>query len=111
MHDDKTVNNVNVNKSKENPKAPGSAGNSAMAGLDKLIRTKKFKVGLALFAIYSVIYTVFTVMGTAYKQTFASRLFGLNVGIVFGMFLIFLAIAMAIWFNWYAQKTDSTEEE
>lgn len=75
-------------------------------GIGDLTRTKKFKVGVALFAIYGIGYGVFTLFGTYSRPTFASQFLGMNVGIFSGLLLIFTAIVMAITFNWYAGKTE-----
>jgi nucleotide-binding universal stress UspA family protein len=75
-------------------------------GIGDLTSTKKFKVGVALFAIYGVGYGVFTLFGTYSRPTFATQFLDMNVGIFSGMFLILTAIVMAIAFNWYAGRTE-----
>jgi len=75
-------------------------------GIADLTRTKKFKVGVALFAIYGIGYAVFTLFGTYSRPTFSAQIFGMNVGIVSGLLLILTAIIMAIGFNWYASWTE-----
>jgi nucleotide-binding universal stress UspA family protein len=75
-------------------------------GIADLTRTKKFKVGVALFAIYGIGYAVFTLFGTYSRSTFSVQILGMNVGIVSGMLLILVAIIMAICFNWYAGWTE-----
>jgi nucleotide-binding universal stress UspA family protein len=75
-------------------------------GIADLTRTKKFKVGVALFAIYGIGYGIFTLLGTYSRPTFSTQILGMNVGIVSGMLLILTAIVMAIGFNWYAGWTE-----
>jgi uncharacterized membrane protein (DUF485 family) len=74
----------------------------AVQTVDSIIHTKQFMVGLWLFIIFSVIYLVFTLLGTYGRSIMGERALGLNVGIVFGVFVILLAIIMALVFNWYA---------
>jgi nucleotide-binding universal stress UspA family protein/uncharacterized membrane protein (DUF485 family) len=75
-------------------------------GIADLTRTKKFKVGVVLFAIYGIGYGIFTLFGTYSRPTFSTQIFGMNVGILSGMLLILTAIIMAICFNWYAGWTE-----
>ena len=71
-------------------------------GMAEYIKSRKFKVGLALFAIYGIGYAIFTVVGSFSHSTFASGFLGTNVGIFSGVTLIVVAIIMAVTFNWYA---------
>jgi nucleotide-binding universal stress UspA family protein len=80
-------------------------------GIADLTRTKKFKVGVALFAIYAVGYGIFTLFGTYSRSTFSVQILGMNVGIVSGMLLILAAIILAIGFNWYASWTEKVAGE
>ncbi len=74
----------------------------AVQTVDSIIHTKQFMVGFWLFIIFSVIYLVFTLLGTYGRSIMGERALGVNVGIVFGVFVILLAIIMALVFNWYA---------
>jgi nucleotide-binding universal stress UspA family protein/uncharacterized membrane protein (DUF485 family) len=78
----------------------------------EITRSKKFKVGAILCAIYGITYTLFTILGTFVKSgdrpIFSSDLLGMNLGVVFGMVVIVMAIIMAIWFNWYAGKLEKS---
>ncbi len=80
--------------------------------ISDITKTKKFKVGLGLLAFYVATYFLFTILGsfiktgTPPKPIFSTEMFGMNLGIVFGLFVIVLAIVMAIAFNWYAGKKE-----
>jgi len=53
-----------------------------------------------------VLYTTFTVLGTFGRDVMSTRIAGLNVGLIMGMTVILLAIAMAVSFNYYAVKVE-----
>jgi len=74
--------------------------------LRSIIHSRKFMVGLGLFSIYGVLYTVFTVLGTFGRDIMATRVAGLNVGLIMGMTVILLAIVMALSFNYYAVRVE-----
>jgi uncharacterized membrane protein (DUF485 family) len=63
-------------------------------------------VGLTLFTIYGILYTVFTVLGTFGRDVMATRVAGLNLGLIMGMTVILLAIVMALSFNYYAVRVE-----
>lgn len=69
--------------------------------------SKKFRLGLGLFSLYIGGYALFTTVGSFDKGVFSQGLFGLNVALVAGMALIFLAIAMAIGYNWYVVRSET----
>lgn len=80
--------------------------------ISNITQTKQFKVGLGLLAFYGITYFVFTIMGsfvktgTPPKPIFSIEIFGMNLGLVLGFFVIILAIVMAIGFNWYAVRKE-----
>jgi uncharacterized membrane protein (DUF485 family) len=67
---------------------------------------RKFRVGLILFAIYIVGYTLFTLAGTFFKGILMMRIGGLNLGVISGMLIIVSAIVIAVLYNWFAGKTE-----
>jgi len=67
---------------------------------------RKFRVGLALFAVYIVGYGLFTLAGTFFRGILTLRLGGLNLGIVSGMLIIISAIVIAVLYNWFAGKME-----
>jgi len=67
---------------------------------------RKFRVGLILFAVYVVGYALFTLAGTFFRDILATRLGGLNLGVVSGMVIIVSAIVIAVVYNWYAGKME-----
>ncbi len=78
----------------------------AINGAAEIFKTRQFKVGLALFAVYVLGYAVFTIVGTFSKLSFAGSFGGMNVGVYSGIILIVTAIIMAVGFNWYAGKKE-----
>jgi nucleotide-binding universal stress UspA family protein len=69
--------------------------------------SKKFRLGLVLFALYIGGYTLFTLVGSFDKSFFSQGFLSLNVALVSGMALIFIAIAMAVGYNWYVVRTET----
>jgi len=78
--------------------------------LSAIIHSRKFKVGLALFSVYGVLYLIFTALGTYGRDIMATRLGGMNLGLVLGMTVILLAIIMALSFNMYAVRLERAGE-
>jgi nucleotide-binding universal stress UspA family protein/uncharacterized membrane protein (DUF485 family) len=76
------------------------------SALRSIIHSRKFKVGLALFGIYGILYTIFTVLGTFGRDVMSTRIGSLNLGLVMGLTVIALAIIMALSFNYYAVKVE-----
>lgn len=80
--------------------------------ISDITSTRKFKVGVGLLAFYGITYLLFTIMGSFIKTgdppkpIFSIEVLGMNLGLVFGLFVIVLAIIMAIAFNWYAGKKE-----
>jgi nucleotide-binding universal stress UspA family protein/uncharacterized membrane protein (DUF485 family) len=74
-----------------------------------ITRTKQFKVGVYLFAVYVVAYAVFVVLGSYFHGLFGTLLGNLNVGTAIGILLIIATIALAIGFNWYADRAENRE--
>jgi nucleotide-binding universal stress UspA family protein/uncharacterized membrane protein (DUF485 family) len=75
--------------------------------VDSIIHTKQFRVGMWLFFTFSVIYLAFTLLGTYGRGAMKEHALGVNVGVIFGVFVILLAIVMAVVFNWYAGKKEA----
>ncbi len=82
----------------------------AVEVVNNITRTRRFRVGFYLFAIYIVGYAVFTIFGTYLRDAFGSLLLGMNLAILSGLLLIVVAIAMAVGFNWYAGRAESRGE-
>lgn len=72
-----------------------------------ITRTKQFKVGVYLFAIYVLAYSVFVVVGSYFHGLFGSVLGNLNIGTAIGILLIIATIALAVGFNWYADRAEN----
>jgi nucleotide-binding universal stress UspA family protein len=71
-----------------------------------IIRTKQFRIGVYLFIAYAIGYAVFILAGSYAKNLFKTSLAGMNVGTVAGIIIIFVTIALAIGFNWYATRAE-----
>jgi uncharacterized membrane protein (DUF485 family) len=70
-----------------------------------ITRTRQFRVGVYLFIAYAVGYALFILAGSYAKELFGSLLWGMNVGTVTGILLIFVTIGLAVGFNWYAGRS------
>ena len=75
-----------------------------------ITRTRQFKVGVYLFAIYVLIYAVFVVAGSYFHSFFGSLVGNLNVGTLAGILIIVGTIALAVGFNWYADRASNGGE-
>ncbi|NLK25466.1 MAG: universal stress protein [Euryarchaeota archaeon] len=71
-----------------------------------ITRTRQFRVGAYLFAIYTIGYAAFILSGSYLRGLFQASAFGLNVGLVAGILLIVITIALAVGFNWYAVRSE-----
>lgn len=68
---------------------------------------KKWRVGLAMFTGYAILYAAFTGFGTVMTDVLATRMLGMNLAIIFGMVIIIAAIGIALAYNWYAGIRES----
>jgi nucleotide-binding universal stress UspA family protein/uncharacterized membrane protein (DUF485 family) len=82
-------------------------GIPAVQTLESITHTRQFKVGLCLFFGFGILYTIFTGLGTYGRNIMGTHALGVNVGIIFGFFIIVLTIVMAVLFNWYAGKKEA----
>jgi uncharacterized membrane protein (DUF485 family) len=73
-----------------------------------ITRTKQFRVGVYLFAIYVIGYAAFILAGS-YFRPFFGELFGnnLNTGTALGILLILVTIVLAVGFNFYADRAEA----
>ncbi len=67
---------------------------------------RKFRFAFAIFLVYAISYTFFTLAGTFYKGVLSARVGGLNLGVVSGMIIIISAIGIAVVYNWYAGRLE-----
>jgi nucleotide-binding universal stress UspA family protein len=74
-----------------------------------ITRTKQFRIGVYLFAIYVTGYALFILAGSYAKDLFKSFLGQMNVGTVWGIILILVTIALAVGFNWYASRAEEAK--
>ncbi|MBI0583274.1 MAG: universal stress protein [Methanomassiliicoccus sp.] len=71
-----------------------------------IIRTRQFRIGVYLFAAYAIGYAAFIITGSYFKDLFKTTLLGMNLGTVVGILIIFVTIALAVGFNWYATRAE-----
>ena len=84
--------------------------------ISDITKSKKFRVGAILLAIYGATYAIFIALAVYsinvryhhQPQTpiFSIETLNMNVGLVFGFAVILLAIIMAVFFNWYAGRSE-----
>ncbi|HUL39712.1 MAG TPA: hypothetical protein VLU38_05415, partial [Methanomassiliicoccales archaeon] len=84
--------------------------------ISDITKSKKFRVGAILLAIYGATYAIFIALAVHsinvryhhQPQTpiFSIETLNMNVGLVFGFAVILLAIIMAVFFNWYAGRSE-----
>jgi uncharacterized membrane protein (DUF485 family) len=59
----------------------------------------KSKLGLIMFAIFTPVYLVFVLMSVISPSFMATDVGELNISIVYGFFIIILAIVLAVFYN------------
>jgi len=74
-----------------------------------ITRTRQFRVGLYLFTAYIIGYAIFVLFGSYIRDVFQILVFGLNVGLVSGLLIIVVTIALAVGFNAYAVRAEREE--
>jgi nucleotide-binding universal stress UspA family protein len=79
---------------------------SPVKAVRSITRTKQFRIGVYLFTAYSIGYAAFILAGSYAKELFKTSLAGMNVGTVAGIIIIFVTIALAVGFNWYASRAE-----
>lgn len=81
-------------------------GEAAKLEKDDAIAVKT-KIGLILFGVYSLIYIGFIVINTLTPRAMGTQIFlGLNLAVVYGFGLIFLAIVMGVIYNHICTKLE-----
>jgi len=67
----------------------------------------KTKIGLILFAVYSILYAGFVAINTFAPQSMEMIvLFGINLAVSYGFGLIVAAIALGLVYNWLCTKKE-----
>ena len=67
----------------------------------------KTRIGLILFAVYGVIYAAFVAINTIKPKIMETLIvYGLNAAIVYGFFLILLAVVMGLVYNALCSKKE-----
>jgi uncharacterized membrane protein (DUF485 family) len=72
--------------------------NNSVEESDELIAYKT-KLGLKMFLVYSLFYIGFVAINTLNPKLMGISIFGLNLAILYGFFLILSALVMAIIYN------------
>ena len=70
----------------------------------------KTKLGLIMFAIYVPIYFIFVFMCVLDPKLMSINIGALNLAIVFGFFLIILAIVQALIYNYLCSKREKLDK-
>jgi uncharacterized membrane protein (DUF485 family) len=70
----------------------------------------KTKLGLIMFAIYVPIYFAFVLICVLSPKTMSIDIGSLNLAIVFGFFLIILAMIQALIYNYLCSKKENDEK-
>jgi uncharacterized membrane protein (DUF485 family) len=71
----------------------------------------KTKLGLIMFAIYTPIYLIFILICVISPKSMAINIGSLNLAIVYGFFLIVLAMAQALIYNNMCSKREKQDIE
>ena len=67
----------------------------------------KSKLGVKLFIVYSLVYALFVAINVASPETMEMKaVFGLNLAVTYGFFLILLAIVMGVVYNYFCTKAE-----
>ena len=67
----------------------------------------KSKLGIKLFFVYGIIYTVFVAINVEKPELMEMKVFlNLNLAVVYGMGLIVLAIVMGLVYNYFCTKKE-----
>lgn len=68
----------------------------------------KQSLGLKLFIAYGIVYAIFVIINTIDADIMKADLFlGLNIAVIYGMGLIFLAIVMGLIYNHMCTKKEN----
>jgi uncharacterized membrane protein (DUF485 family) len=70
----------------------------------------KTKLGLIMFAVYVPVYFIFVFMCVLSPKIMATNIGALNLAIVFGFFLIILAIVQALIYNYLCSKREKLDK-
>jgi uncharacterized membrane protein (DUF485 family) len=71
----------------------------------------KTRLGMIMFAIYVPIYLIFVFICVLNQKLMAMDIGSLNLAIVFGFFLIILAIIQALVYNYICSKREKMDQE
>lgn len=72
---------------------------------DPTSAAERSRIGLSLFAVYLLIYGGFVMLNTfAPDRMEATPLFGVNLAILYGVFLILAALALALLYGWLCRN-------
>jgi uncharacterized membrane protein (DUF485 family) len=73
------------------------------------ISTRTTRIGLALFAVYTVVYGAFVLLAAFSSETMeATPLAGVNVAIWYGFGLIVAAIVLALAYGWACRSSSDS---
>lgn len=83
---------------------------AAVHGIDKAA-TYKQRLGLKMLAVYGTVYIVFVIVNVVWPKAMGWIVVaGLNVAVLWGFFLIILALVLALIYNAACTKREKTHE-
>ncbi len=82
-------------------------GPAAELGVDHAAK-RKTRLGIWMFALYTIVYGVFVAIGVANYEAMSFLVFGdLNLAVTYGFGLIALAIILGLIYNWRCTKIEN----
>jgi uncharacterized membrane protein (DUF485 family) len=82
-------------------------GPAVELGKDRSI-PKKTRLGVAMFAIYMVVYAGFVLIGTLFPKALGAEFIGgQNLAFIYGMGLIVLAALMGLLYNFFCTRLEN----
>lgn len=79
---------------------------------DPTVVTRNSRYGLALFAVYLVLYGGFVLLNTfAPEQMQRAPFLGINLAVLYGMLLIIAAFVLALLYGWLCRDRNSLNSQ
>ena len=71
------------------------------------MESRNARLGLTLFVIYTILYTVFVLLNAFSPETMeAMPIFGINLAVLSGFGLIITAVVVALIYGWFCQSEE-----
>jgi len=82
-------------------------GPAVELGVDHAAK-RKTRLGIWMFALYLIVYSLFVAIGVANYEAMSNLVFGdLNLAVTYGFGLIILAIILGLIYNWRCTKIEN----